>query len=57
MFQKSVLPLLHEISHKSIERPETRLYYKHTHSYHELLLFLHGDADYNIGGKIFTPEP
>lgn len=46
-----------EISHKQMENPETSVYFNHIHNHCEILLFLRGEADYNIDGQLFRPSP
>ena len=57
MFQKKIGDLIVEVSHKRIEHPEKTVYYKHIHSHCELLLFVDGEAHYNIDGQLFKPAP
>jgi len=57
MFEKEILPDIHEISHKLVVRPETSHYTNHIHHYCEMLLFLSGDVDFNINGHLYTPRP
>ena len=57
MFKRQIGKNIPEVSHKLIEKPETSVYFNHIHNHCELLLFLSGDADYNIDGKVFTPSP
>ena len=46
-----------EISHKCIEQPQRSVYFNHIHNHCEILLFISGNADYNIDGQIFKPSP
>ncbi len=46
-----------EISHKRIECPDQSVYGNHIHNHCEMLLFIRGEADFNIDGQIFTPSP
>lgn len=57
MFKKSIGSHILEVSHKRIERPEKSVYFNHIHNHCELLLFIEGNARYNIDGKVFTPSP
>ncbi len=57
MFEKRIGDTVFEISHKFIERPNKSLYFNHIHDHCELLLFIRGDACYNIDGQIFKPSP
>ena len=57
MFLKNIGEEIVELSHKRIEEPQKNVYYKHIHSHCELLLFVCGDAHYNIDGQIFKPSP
>lgn len=57
MFEvKSSYPI-YEISHKRVENPDANQYAKHIHSCCEVLLFVSGDAHYNIDGVLHTPRP
>ena len=57
MFTTEIQPDFMEISHKLIERPNKSVYFNHIHNHCEVLLFIRGQANYNIDGQIFTPEP
>ena len=57
MFQKSIGDTVFEVSHKLIESPNKSVYFNHIHNHCEILLFIRGNADYNIDGQIFTPSP
>ena len=57
VFQKQIGNSILEVSHKLIERPNKSVYFNHIHNHCEMLLFISGEADYNIDGKIFTPSP
>lgn len=57
VFFKSIGNEIIEVSHKRIEHPEKTVYYKHIHSHCEILLFVCGEAHYNIDGQIFKPSP
>lgn len=57
MFQKEIEKNIVEVSHKRIEQPRKSVYFNHIHNHCELLLFLSGEADYNIDGQIYKPKP
>lgn len=57
MFQTKIGNDISEISHKLIERPTRSVYFNHIHNHAEILLFISGDADYNIDGRTFKPKP
>ncbi len=57
MFSLSIQPDYVEISHKRIEAPNKELYWNHFHHHCEILVFINGDADYNIDGKMYSPKP
>ena len=57
MFQKEIGKTIVEVSHKRIEQPRKSVYFNHIHNHCELLLFLRGDADYNIDGQVYKPRP
>ena len=46
-----------EVSHKRIEVPDRSVYFNHIHNRCEFLLFVSGEAEYNIDGKVYTPSP
>ena len=46
-----------EVSHKRIEVPDRSVYFNHIHNRCEFLLFISGEAEYNIDGKVYTPSP
>ncbi len=46
-----------EISHKLIQQPMKSVYFNHIHEHCEILLFIQGEANYNIDGQIYTPAP
>jgi len=48
---------IYDISHIALEKPSEHLYYKHMHSYCELLLFVEGDMDFCIGGDYYHLQP
>lgn len=57
MFEANIGSEILEVSHKRMERPTQSVYYNHIHNHCELLLFINGQADYNIDGQIFSPSP
>ncbi|MBR5011864.1 MAG: helix-turn-helix transcriptional regulator [Clostridia bacterium] len=57
MFSEQIGTQILEISHKRIESPSQSVYFNHIHNYGEILLFITGQANYNIDGQIFTPKP
>ena len=57
MFQQSIGQAIVEVSHKRIEQPRQSVYFNHIHNHCELLLFVSGEANYNIDGQIYTPQP
>lgn len=57
MFEKQIGKTIPEVSHKIIEHPDRSVYYNHIHNHCEILLFISGNADYNIDGQLFTPSP
>lgn len=57
MFIKQIGDSISEVSHKRIESPDPGIYVNHIHDYCEILLFISGDADYNIDGQTFHPSP
>ncbi len=57
MFQKQIATTIVEISHKRIEEPRQSVYFNHIHNHCELLLFISGDANYNIDGQLYKPQP
>lgn len=57
MFQKQIGRAIVEVSHKRIEEPRQSVYFNHIHDHCELLLFICGEADYNIDGQIYRPQP
>jgi AraC-like DNA-binding protein len=57
MFSRQIAPYIPEVSHKRIEKPRKSIYMSHIHNHAEILLFLSGEADYNIDGQIFRPSP
>ncbi|MBQ9783870.1 MAG: helix-turn-helix domain-containing protein [Clostridia bacterium] len=57
MFEVQSAYPIYEISHKRVEKPDANHYAKHIHSCCEILLFVSGDAHYNIDGVLHTPRP
>ena len=48
---------IYELSHKYVEEPCAADYGRHMHNYCELLLFVRGEASYNIDGLVHKPKP
>lgn len=57
MFEKQIGKSILEVSHKCIEHPHESVYFNHIHNHCEILLFISGDANYNIDGQVFSPSP
>lgn len=57
MFEEVASAPIFELSHKYVEKPDPASYTRHTHNYCELLLFIKGEADYNIEGILHRPKP
>lgn len=57
MFTARIGDMVPEVSHKRIESPTESVYYNHIHNHCEILLFVSGEADYNVDGRIFRPKP
>ena len=57
MFCESIGKNIFEVSHKLMEKPHREVYFNHIHNHCEILLFIRGDAQYNIDGQIFSPSP
>ena len=57
MFEVTSKGPIFEISHKYVENPSAAEYLQHTHPYCELLLFVSGDANFNIDGILHRPKP
>lgn len=57
MFEEKLGAPLYELSHKYVETPDPDSYSRHTHNYCELLLFIRGEANYNIEGILYQPKP
>lgn len=57
MFQTEIGNQILEVSHKRIEKPTQSVYFNHIHNHCELLLFISGQANYNIDGQVFSPSP
>lgn len=57
MFEVKAGAPVFEISHKYVENPSATQYAQHTHACCELLLFVRGDANFNIDGILHHPKP
>ena len=57
MFEVTSKGPIFEISHKYVENPTAEQYAQHTHTCCELLLFIRGDANFNIDGILHNPQP
>ena len=57
MFEVKAKAPVFEISHKYAPSPNASQYAQHTHTCCELLLFVRGDADFNIDGILHRPKP
>ena len=57
MFEVKADAPIFEISHKYVECPSQTQYAQHTHACCELLLFVRGDANFNIDGILHHPKP
>ncbi len=57
MFKQTIPEGFYEVSHKRVEQPDGAEYNNHVHSYCEILLFMCGNADFNIDGTIYSPRP
>lgn len=57
VFQQQIGTTIVEVSHKRIEEPRQSVYFNHIHNHCELLLFVCGEANYNIDGQIYKPQP
>ena len=57
MFEKQIGKSIFEVSHKCIEHPRKSVYFNHIHNHCEILLFISGNAKYNIDGQFFSPSP
>lgn len=57
MFTTKIDNQILELSHKLIQHPTKDVYQNHIHEYCEILLFIKGNANYNIDGQIFTLTP
>lgn len=57
MFLANIGKDIYDISHMALAEPSEHLYYKHMHSYCELLLFVEGDMDFCIGGDYYHLQP
>ncbi len=56
MFIREIGNTFVEVSHKKIEAPSKSVYFNHIHNQCELLLFISGEAEYNVDGKVFVPS-
>ena len=56
MFNKKINEFIVEVSHKKIDQPKKSVYFNHIHNHCEILLFLSGEANYNIDGHVLRPE-
>ena len=57
MFEVKADAPIFQISHKYVECPNQTQYAQHTHACCELLLFVRGDANFNIDGILHHPKP
>ncbi len=57
MFNEKIGESIFEISHKIADKPKEDFYNTHIHQHCELLLFIKGNAHYNIDGQLFEPNP
>ena len=57
MFNERIGNTVYEVSHKKIQSPQSDTYQNHIHSFCEILLFISGDADFNIDGQLYHPKP
>lgn len=57
MFNKVISLSGVEVSHKRIENPVNTVYYNHMHDHAEMVLFLSGNVEFNVDGKLFKPQP
>ena len=57
MFKFEIENSIPEVSHKLIKKPDKSVYFNHIHNHCEILLFISGEAEYVIDGKIFNPSP
>ena len=57
MFEKSIGSTIFEVSHKRIDAPKSDSYQNHIHNFCEALLFISGNADFNIDGHLYRPKP
>ena len=48
---------VYELSHKRVDEPCAADYERHMHNYCEILLFVRGDANYNVDGLVYQPKP
>ncbi len=57
MFEYQAERSVYEISHKYVGEPNAEDYSRHMHGYCEILLFVQGDAKFNIDGNLYNPKP
>lgn len=57
MFFERISEDIPEVSHKRTQLPNQSVYFNHIHRHCELLLFVTGEAEYNIDGRAFRPSP
>lgn len=57
MFETHFGSLIPGISHKRIPSPNKFNYQNHFHNFCEVLLFVSGDAEFNINGQLYSPKP
>lgn len=57
MFNEKIGESIFEISHKITDKPKEDYYNTHIHQHCEILLFIKGNAHYNIDGHLFEPNP
>ena len=57
VFEAKLSYPIYEISHKYVETPDAEQYAQHMHECCEFLLFIQGDANYNIDGILHSPRP
>ncbi len=57
MYEIKMKHPIYEIAHKYVEAPTADRYTRHIHTFCEMLLFVRGDASYNIDGTLYRPRP
>ena len=55
MFNREIGKSVPEVSHKRIDSPDRSVYFNHIHNRCEFLLFVSGEAEYSIDGKVYKP--